>query len=334
MSFEAKDPHLESHQTEQLWERIDATLSRPAPARRRMLLPLLVPLAAAALLMLLLPSDAPFSIEAGVSERRAELPTGGEALLAAGTALSATRNDNGTRFTLRGRATFDIPKRKGRKPIVVEAGAFEVRVIGTRFEVVSASATGAASVSVERGRVEVWEKQTRVASLGAGERYPAPAPQEPTVALEPAPEPEPEVKRKPRTDVSAATQKALANAKPEDFFVIANRARAAGDFREAATVYARFLQKHPEDARAGIAALELGRLQMDRLRQLKRARRSLERAKRLGVGPVEADLSYRLIRLYGKLGEVGACRREKGRHLSRFKQSVHRAQVEGSCEKP
>lgn len=337
MSFEARDPHLERHEVEQMWARVNGALSTPPPPPQRRVLPLALGVGALALaaasFVLLFPTG-PVTVVAEGEDKVAALPTGGEARLVAGTRLELRESAEGARFVVRGRATFDIPRRRNRKPIVVELGSLEVRVIGTRFDVVSAD-RGEASVAVERGVVEVWRGGARVARLEAGERYPPlpPPPPEPSPTPEPVPEPKPESTPRPRpkADVSSATRDALAKAQPDDFFVIANQARAEGEFREAASVYRRFLQQHRDDPRAGIAALELGRLQMDRLRQPKRARRSLERAKRLGVGPVEVDLSYRLIRLYETLGDTEACRREKKQHLSRFPESVHRPRVEQGC---
>jgi hypothetical protein len=68
-----------------------------------------------------------------------------------------------------GRVECDVAPRRGRPPFLVEAGAVEVRVIGTHFVVTRAG--DAVTVAVQRGRVEVISGQEH-AFVDAGSRWP------------------------------------------------------------------------------------------------------------------------------------------------------------------
>ena len=77
----------------------------------------------------------------------------------------------------RGRGTFDVHRRPGRRFTVV-AGEVSVVVIGTRFSV--AREDGRVTVEVERGRVEV-RRGDEVTTLVAGEEWSGPAHPDPVV---------------------------------------------------------------------------------------------------------------------------------------------------------
>jgi hypothetical protein len=68
-----------------------------------------------------------------------------------------------------GRVECDVAPRRGRPPFLVEAGAVEVRVIGTHFVVTRAG--DAVTVDVQRGRVEVLSGQEH-AFVDAGTQWP------------------------------------------------------------------------------------------------------------------------------------------------------------------
>jgi transmembrane sensor len=73
----------------------------------------------------------------------------------------------------RGEATLDVTHVEGRT-WVVGAGRYDVRVVGTRFTVRRDADADRVSVDVERGRVEIVERDHGVArSLGAGESWQA-----------------------------------------------------------------------------------------------------------------------------------------------------------------
>jgi len=111
-----------------------------------------------------------------------------------------------------GRVECDVAPRHGRPPFLVEAGAVEVRVIGTHFVVTRAGE--AVTVAVQRGRVEVISGQDH-AFVDAGSHWPlgdavqtslaaAPAPVNQLPASEPAPAAEPAA-RPTAPDVRAAS---------------------------------------------------------------------------------------------------------------------------------
>src|SRR5690606_30912927 len=65
-----------------------------------------------------------------------------------------------------------------------------------------------------------------------------------------------------------------------DLFAEARAARNAGDAARAAQLYQQFLNQHSKDPRAGVAALEVGRLRMDELGDVSGAIAPLSRAAR------------------------------------------------------
>lgn len=101
-----------------------------------------------------------------------------------------------------GRVECDVAPRHGRPPFLVEAGAVEVRVIGTHFVVTRAGE--AVTVAVQRGKVEVIAGQEH-AFVEAGSHWPLAAPPQLSPAAAPAapasaePAPAPEAVVRPAT---------------------------------------------------------------------------------------------------------------------------------------
>ena len=80
--------------------------------------------------------------------------------------------------------------------------------------------------------------------------------------------------------------------------LLADVARLSGHPREAVAPLERMIAEHPGDPRAPVAAVMLGRLEMDRLVRPERARRAFERARELGLPAALApDVDRRLARL-------------------------------------
>ena len=186
--------------------RVMAALEAPARARRWpwVLGPALV--AAAAALVVVLGSPAPGPVSPGLTPRvlagfaappelveamlaqpleRVEVPAGGRAELQLGHVLLALEGPGAlvrvpdavgtTRVRLeRGRVLVDVEHHEGTH-VVVEAGAIEVEVVGTRFLV---EREPVERVAVARGRVRVRERSSTgeaagrvVAELGAGQAW-------------------------------------------------------------------------------------------------------------------------------------------------------------------
>jgi TolA-binding protein len=103
-----------------------------------------------------------------------------------------------------------------------------------------------------------------------------------------------------------------------------------GRITQAAEAYQALLTAYPRDARAGLAAFELGRLRMDRLGDLPGAVRALERAVASGAGFRE-DALARLVKAYAGVGNVPACRRTREQYLREYANGVHRLAVTQAC---
>lgn len=240
----------------------------------------------------------------------------------------------------RGELSCDVTHREDRKFTVV-AGDVEVRVVGTRFSV--RRTPGSAShveVSVSRGVVEVRSARRPgvVARVAAGQNWiessaPPLAPAEPSSAPPVASvtsEAEPQ-KRAISPTASAPPRGPTAR----ELFEQAAESRRAGDAAAAARAYEELLRQHPGDARASLAAFELGRLRMDRLGDRSGAIVALERAVALQVGPTfREDALARLVSVYAAQGNFGACERARDRYLSSYPGGVHAGAVKTRCGSP
>lgn len=229
--------------------------------------------------------------------------------LSAQSRLVPVRNDLSTFETLleEGRAIFDVVPRGSRRWIV-RAGSATVSVIGTRFIVdVGPDVT---SVAVERGVVRVdgamIEGGYRV--LRAGERleiveHAAIA----TIAetdrereeerVAPVAESEEETSavnvRTPAQDAEP-----VSNVTAETLMQDADRARAEGRFVDAIASLERLVEQHPHHRSAALAAIIVGRIEMDQLGRPDRAQRAFERALSIGVpAALRADVDRRMAML-------------------------------------
>jgi TolA-binding protein len=226
----------------------------------------------------------------------------------------------------------------------VVADGVEVRVVGTRFSVSTERDSDGARVEVrvERGVVEVrgagpdaeavqveagrsWSQVTRT---GALPEAPAAAPVEPEPAAAPAPPPS----RAP------APARVAREARPGDARELFEQARGlwrAGRMRAAADSYQALLRDYPRDARAGLAALELGRLRMDRLGDLPGAVEAFERAVALAPGAeLREDALARLAGASAGAGDRAGCTRARDRYLADYPTGVHRRTVAALCDAP
>jgi ferric-dicitrate binding protein FerR (iron transport regulator) len=217
-----------------------------------------------------------------------------------------------------GRAEFEVQKRPER-PFITSVRGVEVRVVGTHFstELDTSRTPSVVRVLVQRGIVEVRNANGgSVTRLTAGEslEVPVAAPAavgtvEPTRAA-PAPPP------------LAASQ----------LFEAARTARGAGDVEGAARSYAALLKQYPNDERAGIAALELGRLRMDSQHAYGPAADAFRRA--IAAAPnegVREDAMARLVEALDALRDRDGCSKERQKYLARYPKGVHAAAVEGHC---
>ncbi|MEM9193529.1 MAG: FecR family protein [Myxococcota bacterium] len=336
-------PDLPESRLEDGWQTIAAEISwqaerRRQKARRRILAGggagLLA--AAAAIAFVLIPAEEPASPWAGTTLRSGAEPL--EVTLADGSLIAAEpetqielqQADDPSTLGLalvRGEATFEVTRNE-RRTFMVQAGAVQVRVIGTRFRVLR-EGNDRVEVSVERGVVEVTHSRGSPIRLSAGERWSVDllAAQEETAdnQANPAEVSATAVERSPR-------RRAREQLDPAALFEEATQLRSAGRAREAARAYAAFLQREPSGGRASLAAFELGRLRMDRLSDAGGAAQAFQHA--LRIAPRSAfrqETLARLVRLYDRPATERACTRWKAAYLREFAGGRYAGDVQQRC---
>jgi transmembrane sensor len=225
----------------------------------------------------------------------------------------------------RGRAEFDVVPVPGRK-VVVEAADFEVSVVGTRFLVTLGTRPGQPrlGVSVRQGKVTIRNRKEPhdVRTLSAGESWsdgripgdtvrPMPATDAPSPSSSPAPTAE--------TPTAVPLPKTVAAAGPKELFEQAERARLDGRPRDAADALDKLRRNYRGDARAALAAFELGRLRMDSFGDSAGAAEALTDAIALGRGaPFREDAESRLVQAYDRLGATDRCRAAQQSYLAHY----------------
>jgi transmembrane sensor len=242
-----------------------------------------------------------------------------------------------------GRVDCDITPRKDRHFAVVAAGV-EVRVTGTRFSV-ELTAQRRVEVEVQRGSVEVtWRGASVPKRLAAGERWSvdleqpvtdpsAKAPEAPDTRSAPSAAEAPSAVDAPRASAAPApAPREPSAAGPRELFDLGNAARRAGDAAGAARAYELLLEQHPGDARAGLAAFELGRLRMDRLGDVHGAIHALQRAVALAPGAgFREDAMARLVDAYAAAGARERCRSAQSAYLESYPTGVRASAVARRC---
>jgi tetratricopeptide (TPR) repeat protein len=131
---------------------------------------------------------------------------------------------------------------------------------------------------------------------------------------------------------SASTPREPTVAGPRELFDLGNAARRAGDGAGAARAYEQLLEHHPRDARAGLAAFELGRLRMDRLGDVHGAIQALQRAVALAPGAAfREDAMARLVDAYAAAGATVRCRSAQSAYLESYPTGVRAPTVARRC---
>jgi len=208
-----------------------------------------------------------------------------------------------------------------------------VEVVGTQFAVElfeDEEGPYAVEVRVRRGTVSV------ASSVGEGE---LPAPErlvhtgdELRISLAPRPGRAPELASAPTTRRRRPPAARAETQGPRELFAAAREADRGGDLQAAIGHYQRLLAEHPGDARAALAAYELGRIRMDRQHDLPGAARAFERARTLAPrAALSDDAMARLVRIYERVGPRARCQQYRDTYLSSFEEGRHRADVEARC---
>ncbi len=248
--------------------------------------------------------------------RTTTLRDGSRVMVASGgkVRVSAQRSDLTQIAIETGEAEFDVTHRPSR-PFVVSAGDVDVRVLGTRFRVRIEDRKGdvraGVRVLVSRGTVEVSGPYDHPPiRVHAGEE------------------------RWLASDLNTLPVSAE-SPQPHDgqrLFEQANLARRSGHAGEAVRLYDLLLARFPNDDRAGLAALELGRLRMDALGDLRGAVAALrEAAKTIPHGSLHEDAQARLVDALDGLRDRDGCRRARAEYLARYQRGVHAMAMGARC---
>jgi transmembrane sensor len=341
---------VSSARVARVWAAVSARLDTVPRAGKRWWLRSLVAVGAAGVLALGVVSVQHFrgGAETPSAWQGAALETAGDAMavnlddgsrleLGAHTQVKVTENHpSNVALALRhGRVDCDITPRKGRHFAVMAEGV-EVRVTGTRFSV-ELTSQRRVEVEVQRGSVEVsWRGASAPKRLAAGERWSVEldrkvAAATPKASEAPEPPSAPSAVDAPRPS-AAPVPREPSVAGPRELFDLGNAARRAGDGAGAARAYELLLEHHPNDARAGLAAFELGRLRMDRLGDVHGAIQALQRAVALAPGAgFREDAMARLVDAYAAAGAKERCRSAQSAYLESFPTGVRASAIARRC---
>ncbi|HJL20483.1 MAG TPA: FecR domain-containing protein [Sandaracinaceae bacterium LLY-WYZ-13_1] len=114
----------------------------------------------------------------------------------------------------------------------------------------------------------------------------------------------------------------------DELFALADTARLSGHPRLAVEPLERLMDEHATDARAAVAALTLGRLQLDALDAPASAVQSLERALRLGLPErLREPTLARLTEAHRRTGDAEAMRRVGARYLGSYPDGRNAARI-------
>ena len=338
---EAVEPDLDEARLQRVWANIDRSMDHRTSPRGdstpRWLVPAAVAtlLAAAAATVLMVNGFGETSSWVGTT-----LTSGDEAIavrLSEGSTVEAAPhsalervegNEREVRIALHaGSAVFDVVPRAERL-FAVQAGAVEVRVVGTAFEVLRQD--DRVQVAVSRGAVDVRRGEV-ITRVSAGERWEgSSAVPDTRVIAEPVSVVE-EVA--PPSDVEEPERHPAPRATADELFDEASTLRRQGQSRRAARSYARLLTRFPSDTRAPLVAFELGRLRLDSLGDARGAIRAFRKS--IAADPSSAfaqDARARLVEAYAAAGDQRSCETSRDDFLRRYPASARVARLQNSCE--
>ncbi|RYG77649.1 hypothetical protein EON77_10070 [bacterium] len=120
--------------------------------------------------------------------------------------------------------------------------------------------------------------------------------------------------------------------KPDDLFRLADTARLASRPRHAALAFDELRSKYPRDSRAGIAALQLGRLRLLDLDDAAGAKEALDDAIRLNPeGFLREDAQARRVQALEEVGDHAGCLEARDAYLATYPQGVHAVSLARRC---
>ena len=330
-------PRLTQARLARQWSAVQARARSPR-SRARWALP--IAFAAAAALVVLLVRRAPTTTAATLVDGTwLESPASGLApavVLADGSRvalgaksrlrLTSTRA-NAIRLDLeRGRVDVEATHRDART-FVVAAADVEVHVVGTRFSVED---DGPVRVRVEEGRVRVHDPDgDRFVSGGEEWAEEARAAPSSTAGNEEAPASDGEE----AIDAGGAHTSRKAGPDAKSLLDDAQHALAQGHANDAARLFDAIRREHRRDARAGLAAFELGRLRLDALGDPSGAEEAFRDAIRLARdAALRDDAEARRVEALDKMGARPRCVRARDAYLASHPSGVHRTEVASRCD--
>jgi transmembrane sensor len=266
------------------------------------------------------------SVESAMDKQTIALSDGTRIEALAGTRFEfAVARPRAVRIVLAvGELDLDVTHDPNRSFHVV-CGSRTVQVMGTHFHVTYDGVRFA--VSVSRGRVRVDGPEGSI-EVGAGERWShgEPRPEPPPVPVVSAPA------------ASATNQPAPPAPRAETAAEIFNRAqsaRLAGRSAEAARAYDILRTRHRTDARAGLAAFELGRIRLDDLGDPAGAADAFADAIVLAPNAsYREDAEARRVEAYDRMHDTVRCKTARDDYLARYPSGVFRASVTKRCAAP
>jgi hypothetical protein len=309
-----------------MWGRVDEKLARAEtrrPLRRGALALVFVAVAAAVLYF-------------GIHARRA-LPPAQVVEFADGSRVEHTSADRvevaevtPERVELRmvrGHALFHVTPNQDRA-FLTHALGYTIRVVGTEFTIDLGG--GGVRVEVSRGEVEVRRDEGGNAwRVRAGETWSSLAPSSaglvaPSDTQAPPGAPAEGMLALPPDSVAASVTPKGASPQPTPsqsaeaaaLFQRAQDARAAGRTDETARLLNEFLRRFPNDARAGLAAFELGRIRLDS-GDAKGAVDAFDQAGGAG-NSFQEQVEARRVQALEQSGNIAACRAARTNFLRRF----------------
>jgi hypothetical protein len=349
---------------ERNWRRIALGL-RPAPRSLSRTLLAAAAVIALVAVVVLARTPRPASIEGTVLETEGQsetvgLPDGSRIVLGPSSRLLLVNvSRQRVRLELE-RGTIDVAATHlAGRTFSVGARVLDIDVVGTRFRVEVGPPPSDVQVSVREGRVRVTSRNDaeHPRYLGAGEvwsSHPSPAQSvsAPAVAVQAVPDagkPH-DAPAKPRLPtrfaelyregryVDAYTLVAddftarSHDLGADELFTLAETARLSGHPRDAATAFDALRTRFRANPRAPLAALELGRLDLDELDQPSAAKEALEDAIQLQPdGFFREDADARRIQALEEMGLRAECAAARAQYLDAYPQGSHRTSVARRC---
>jgi hypothetical protein len=143
--------------------------------------------------------------------------------------------------------------------------------------------------------------------------------------------PRPSVEVPPVPTVVSSTTALPREATAKQLFEAADTARAAGRTKDAAALLDRVRRHYRSDARAGLAAFQLGRLRLDSLGDPSGAVEALDDS--IALAPTASfreDAEARRIEALERAGDP-RCREARENYLARYAAGVHVKEVSARC---